>query len=427
MPGRFPYEGASVSIDVDVARPGPHGSTVAGSGETTAAVRRAEDVPMERLEAMGDRVENPAIFGKKQLDGDSETKSNDMPNLKRTAEDRRKDSKIREKEEHKLRKAAGDLGMILKTAGDVNVAIKTAGVTRTMFGHSPSMPTKESIAPAAEMAPSLAHSLGYGGRQRSYPEKAADLAGLSSASAAMRGLTEADPAVVSAERNPLRRIALRLTAAKSALEGSRARTEADRAKEHELRQERHSAIKHHGAMLGISPKDHHEASTSHNGVTGSSIHPGDVIGVHAGQNEILIRRSTGQPVLRDSAGNFFTPAPGTLEHHTAVSALDLLTPDQVHEIKTKLGQRKDSSLNRITALLSTLNQDDRFKVLSLLGPLALGVIPAGGGRRAIDTKLGKAFSAALLGTQLVSMLSGSTSRRSGSGLGRNFTSGTSGL
>jgi hypothetical protein len=413
MPGRLPFEGASNSIEYETGRPGPVRSEVAGSGENTASVRRAEDIPMERLEAVGQRHGSPAIFRK--LDSNNEGR---MENI--------------EDEKNKYG--------IPKTAGQLNYMLKRANFARALLGQNPGMPLPGGscsrsgtplIPPEVERAAQRAVALesGYRGRQRTYGEKMTDALGLSAAASALKGLSGADPDVLSEERNPIRRLGLRLTAAKSALQGARSRAAVDRATEQDLREARRNIVGQQGVMSALTARGEagQPKGRTESPLTGSMIHPGDVIKATSGQNEVLIRRSTGQPVLQDSSGRFFAPAPGTLEHNIAVSSMDGLSPKQVHELKVQMGQRQNSPLNQLTAALADLNTKPGFHVLSMLGPLALNFIPAGQGRTAADTKLGKAFQYGMMGTQLASLLSGATTRNAGSGLGRNFTSGTSGL
>lgn len=420
MPGRLPFEGASNSIEYDTGRPGPVRSEVAGSGENTAAVRRAEDIPMERLEAVGQRHGSPAIFRK--LDSDHEGR---MEN---------REEEHKNKHEHKNKPG------MPKTAGELNVMLKRANFARALLGQNPGMPTAANlpsrqatplippeVAQAAQRA--MALEAGYRGRQRTYGEKMTDALGLSAAASALKGLGSADPDVLAEERNPLKRLGLRLTAAKSALRGAKSRAAVDRATEQDLREARKNLIGRQGVMTALTARGAAEdpARSSESPLTGSIIHPGDVIKATSGQNEVLIRRSTGQPVLQDSSGKFYAPAPGTMEHNIAVGAMENLSPKQVHELKVQLGQREDSPFNKLTATLADLNTKPAFHVLSMLGPLALNFIPAGQGRTAADTKLGKAFQYGMMGTQLASLLSGATTRNPGTGLGRNFTSGTSGI
>lgn len=412
MPGRFPYEGASVYIDYDTGRPGPQRDAVAGSGESTAAIRRAADSPMERLEAMGQREGSPGILAKPDHEG-------------------RMDDREKERQsEHRLP----------RTAGEVNGMLKKGNFARAFLGQSPGIPLVPPVAgrggvplippeisEAARRA--MAVESGYRGRQRTYGEKITDKLGLSAAASALKGFKDADQDVLSEERNPLRRLGLRLTAAKSALSGARSRAAVDRATEADLREARRNMIGRQGVMEALTARGDVDGAAPARGsqLTGNIIHPGDVIKTMSGQNEILIRRSTGQPVLQDSSGKFFAPAPGTMEHNIAVSSMENLSPKQVHDLKVQMGQRENTPFNRLTAALADLNTKPAFHVLSMLGPLALNFIPAGGGRTASDTKLGKAFQYGMMGTQLASLLSGATSRNPGSGLGRNFTSGTSGL
>jgi hypothetical protein len=414
MPARLPFEGASNSIEYDIGRPGPVRSEVAGSGENTASIRRAEDIPMERIEAVGQRHGSPAIFRK--LESDNE-------------------GRMENREEEQKNKPG-----MPKTAGELNVLLKRANFARALLGQSPSMPVAgktvspggtplipPEVAQAARRA--MALEAGYRGKQRTYGEKMTDALGLSAAASALKGLGGADPDVLAEERNPLKRLGLRLTAAKSALQGAKSRAAVDRATEQDLREARKNLIGRQGVMTALTARGGVDAPAgrTESPLTGSMIHPGDVIKATSGQNEILIRRSTGQPVLQDASGKFYAPAPGTMEHNIAVSSMENLTPKQVHELKVQLGQRQDSPFNKLTATLADLNTKPAFHILSMLGPLALNYIPAGQGRTAADTKLGKAFQYGMMGTQLASLLSGATTRNPGAGLGRNFTSGTSGL